>query len=59
MNFGLELALVWSSFSSLDPSLQVASKALCRNILPSELIVKLAFLNDDEVKRLKTLLIGN
>ena len=56
---GLVPALIWSSFSSPDPGLQVFTDALFGNNLPAELMEKVtALLNDDEVKRLKALFGG-
>lgn len=58
VNTGQTPALIWVSFSSSNPGLQILSYALFRSSLPSELIEKTTFLDDDEVKRLKALLGG-
>ncbi|KAJ9686439.1 hypothetical protein PVL29_015372 [Vitis rotundifolia] len=53
-------ALLWVSFCSSNPGLQILNNALFSNNLPSELIDKTTFLDDDdEVKRLKALLGGS
>ncbi|KAJ9691942.1 hypothetical protein PVL29_011177 [Vitis rotundifolia] len=59
VNTGRTQALVWVSFSSSNPGIQILSNALFSNNLPSELIEKTTFLDDDEVKRLKALLGGS
>ncbi|XP_034695475.1 germin-like protein [Vitis riparia] len=59
VNTGRTQALFWVSFSSSNPGLQILSNALFSNNLPSELIEKTTFLDDDEVKRLKALLGGS
>ncbi|KAJ9691941.1 hypothetical protein PVL29_011176 [Vitis rotundifolia] len=59
VNTGRTPALIWVSFSSSNPGLQILSYALFSSSLPSELIEKTTFLDDDEVKRLKALLGGS
>ncbi|KAJ9675282.1 hypothetical protein PVL29_024300 [Vitis rotundifolia] len=59
VNIGWTQALLWVSFGSSNPGLQILSNALFSNNLPSELIQKTTFLDDDEVKRLKALLGGS
>ncbi|XP_034674301.1 auxin-binding protein ABP19a-like [Vitis riparia] len=59
VNTGWTQALLWVSFGSSSPGLQILSNALFSNNLPSELIEKTTFLYDDEVKRLKALLGGS
>ncbi|XP_034677191.1 germin-like protein [Vitis riparia] len=59
VNTGRTQALLWVSFGSPNPGLQILSNALFSNNLPSELIEKTTFLDDNEVKRLKTLLGGS
>ena len=59
VNTGRRQALFWVSFSSSNPGIQILSNALFSNNLPSELIEKTTFLDDDEVKRLKALLGGS
>ena len=58
-NSGPVPALLWSSFSTSNPGLQVLSNALFSNNLPSELIEKVTFLDELEVKRLKALFGGS
>ena len=59
VNTGRTQALLWVSFGSPNPGLQILSNALFSNNLPSELIEKTTFLDDNEVKRLKALLGGS
>ncbi|RVW33276.1 Auxin-binding protein ABP19a [Vitis vinifera] len=59
VNTGRTQAHLWASFGSPNPGLQILSNALFSNNLPSELIEKTTFLDDDEVKRLKALLGGS
>ncbi|KAL6335207.1 hypothetical protein AAG906_029436 [Vitis piasezkii] len=59
VNSGPVPALLWSSFNSSNPGLQVLSNALFSNNLPSELIEKVTFLDELEVKRLKALFGGS
>ncbi|RVX16986.1 Auxin-binding protein ABP19a [Vitis vinifera] len=59
VNSGPVPALLWSSFSTSNPGLQVLSNALFSNNLPSELIEKVTFLDELEVKRLKALFGGS
>ncbi|WJZ94291.1 hypothetical protein VitviT2T_013165 [Vitis vinifera] len=59
VNTGRTQAHFWVSFGSSNPGIQILSNALFSNNLPSELIEKTTFLDDDEVKRLKALLGGS
>ena len=59
VNTGRTQALLWVSFGSPNPGLQILSNALFSNNLSSELIEKTTFLDDNEVKRLKALLGGS
>ena len=59
VNTGRTQAHLWASFGSPNPGLQILSNALFSNNLPSELIEKTTFLDDNEVKRLKALLGGS
>ena len=59
VNTGRTQALLRVSFGSPNPGLQILSTALFSNNLPSELIEKTTFLDDNEVKRLKALLGGS
>ena len=59
VNTGRAQAHFWVSFGSSNPGIQILSNALFSNNLPSELIEKTTFLDDDEVKRLKALLGGS
>ncbi|KAL6334845.1 hypothetical protein AAG906_022834 [Vitis piasezkii] len=59
VNTGRTHALVWVTFGSSNPGIQILSNALFSNNLPSELIEKTTFIDDDEVKRLKALLGGS
>ena len=59
VNTGRTQTLVWVSFGSSNPDIQILSNALFSNNFPSELIEKTTFLDDDKVKRLKALLGGS
>ena len=59
VNTGQKPALIWVSFSSSNPGLQILSYGLFGSNLPSELIEKTTFLDDGEVNRLKGLLGGS
>lgn len=59
VNTGRTPALIWVSFGSSDPGLQILSYALFSSNLPSDLIVTTTFIDDDEVRRLKALLGGS
>ena len=52
VNTGRTQALLWVSFGSPNPGLQILSNALFSNNLSSELIEKTTFLDDNEVNRL-------
>ncbi|KAK8931066.1 Germin-like protein 8-14 [Platanthera zijinensis] len=51
-------AVALASFSSPSPGLQITSIALFGNSLPSELVEKVTFLDDAQVKKLKKVLGG-
>ncbi|RVW22204.1 Auxin-binding protein ABP19a [Vitis vinifera] len=53
VNNGGTEALIWVSFSSPSPGLQVLNTALFGNNLDSDLLEKITLLGDDEVQRLK------
>ncbi|RVW57702.1 Auxin-binding protein ABP19a [Vitis vinifera] len=53
VNTGGTEALIWVSFSSPSPGLQVLNTALFGNNLDSDLLEKITLLGDDEVQRLK------
>lgn len=57
MNTGGTEALIWVSFSSPSPGLQVLNTALFGNNLDSDLLEKITLLGDDEVQRLKGILV--
>uniref|UniRef100_A0A2P2QNZ5 Germin-like protein n=1 Tax=Rhizophora mucronata TaxID=61149 RepID=A0A2P2QNZ5_RHIMU len=58
VNSGMGAALAYVSFSSPSPGLQILDFALFGNSLPSELIEKVTFLDDAQVKKLKGVLGG-
>ncbi|KAL0908382.1 hypothetical protein M5K25_022873 [Dendrobium thyrsiflorum] len=51
-------AVAFAAFSSTNPGLQIVSLALFGNSLPSPLVEKVTFLDDEEVKKLKKVLGG-
>ncbi|KAJ9697169.1 hypothetical protein PVL29_009094 [Vitis rotundifolia] len=59
VNSGGTEALIWVSFSSPSPGLQVLNTALFGNNLDSDLLEKITLLGDDEVQRLKGIFGGS
>nr|CAD1825067.1 unnamed protein product [Ananas comosus var. bracteatus] len=59
INSGDTAAVAIASFSSPAPGLQITAFALFANSLPSPLVEKVTFLDDDEVKKLKAVLGGS
>ncbi|CAK9175566.1 unnamed protein product [Ilex paraguariensis] len=57
-NSGKIPALAFASFSSPNPGLQITDFALFANDLPTELVVKVTFLDFAQVKKLKAVLGG-
>ena len=56
VNTGGTEVLIWVSFGSPSPGLQVLNTALFGNNLDSDLLEKITLLGDDEVQRLKGIL---
>lgn len=59
INSGDTAVVAIASFSSPAPGLQITAFALFANSLPSPLVEKVTFLDDDEVKKLKAVLGGS
>ncbi|CAN1162203.1 Auxin-binding protein ABP20 [Linum perenne] len=59
VNYGKRHAVVFASFGSVDPGLQLVRSALFGNNLPSFLVEKTTSVDVDEVMRLKELLGGS
>lgn len=57
-NAGCTPAVASVAFSNPDPGLQITSFALFANSLPSDLVEKVTFLDDTQVKKLKKVLGG-
>ncbi|KAK4432821.1 Auxin-binding protein ABP20 [Sesamum alatum] len=58
INSGNTTALAFASFSSQNPGLQTTPLALFKNDFPSELVAKTTFLDVEQVKKLKALLVA-
>ncbi|WOL13706.1 hypothetical protein Cni_G22483 [Canna indica] len=58
INSGNDNAVAIVSFSSPNPGLQITSFALFANSLPSAVVEKVTFLDDEQVKKLKKVLGG-
>ncbi|KAJ4954988.1 hypothetical protein NE237_011771 [Protea cynaroides] len=58
VNTGWNSAIIFASFSSANPGLQIVDLALFANDLPSELVVKTTFLDYLQVKKLKAVFGG-
>lgn len=58
INGGGRTAVAFASFSSANPGLQITDFALFANDLPSMLVEKATFLDDAQVKKLKSVLGG-
>ncbi|CAL5001736.1 unnamed protein product [Urochloa decumbens] len=52
-NIGSETAVAFSAYSSSNPGLQIADYALFGNLLPADVVEKVTFIKEAEVKRLK------
>ncbi|KZV51374.1 hypothetical protein F511_37554 [Dorcoceras hygrometricum] len=59
INGGGSTAVAFASFSSENPGLQITDFALFANSLPSEIVEKVTFLDDAQVKKLKAALGGS
>ncbi|CAL9205911.1 germin-like protein 8-14 [Musa acuminata AAA Group] len=59
INAGDVTAVAFVSFSSPNPGLQITAFALFANSLPSPLVEKVTFLDDEQVKKLKQVLGGS
>ncbi|CAL9081360.1 unnamed protein product [Musa textilis] len=59
INAGDFPALAFVSFNSPNPGLQITAFALFANSLPSPLVEKVTFLDDEQVKKLKKVLGGS